>query len=61
MQPSARREWAAHWGRHVRSGGLLVSLVFPVKPEADPDVGPPFPVSPQLYRELLEPEGTWRM
>jgi hypothetical protein len=34
-----------------------VTLVFPVDPEADPAVGPPFPVTPELYRGLLLPAG----
>ncbi|GIL59487.1 hypothetical protein Vafri_14165 [Volvox africanus] len=56
MQPNARQQWAHHWGRHVRSGGVLVTLVFPVNSEADPNVGPPFPVSPELYSEMLIPQ-----
>ena len=57
MHPSMRQSWATHWSRHVRPGGLLVTLVFPIKPDEDPNVGPPFPVSPQLYTQLLGPHG----
>ncbi|GLC42206.1 hypothetical protein PLESTB_000642300 [Pleodorina starrii] len=57
MHPSARAQWAQSWGRQLRPGGLLVALVFPVNPEADPAVGPPFPVSPDLYTQLLGPQG----
>ncbi len=57
MDPPSRAQWAAHWSRHLAPGALLVTLVFPIMPDADPNVGPPFPISPQLYRELLEPHG----
>jgi hypothetical protein len=39
------------------AGGELVTLIFPVDPEADPTLGPPFPVTPQLYEDLLLPAG----
>ncbi|EFJ41367.1 hypothetical protein VOLCADRAFT_98678 [Volvox carteri f. nagariensis] len=57
MHPGDRQQWAQHWCRHVRSGGVLVTLVFPVNPEADPEAGPPYPVSPELYTQLLCPQG----
>ncbi|KXZ45501.1 hypothetical protein GPECTOR_54g243 [Gonium pectorale] len=57
MHPTMRQDWATHWARHLRPGGCLVALVFPIRPTADPNVGPPFPVSPQLYTELLVPKG----
>lgn len=57
MHPSAREQWAQSWARQIRSGGLLVTLVFPVNPDADLNVGPPFPVSPELYEQLLVTHG----
>jgi len=35
------------------SGGELITLIFPVDPTADPTQGPPFPVTPELYSDLL--------
>ncbi|PNW83917.1 hypothetical protein CHLRE_04g215600v5 [Chlamydomonas reinhardtii] len=57
MHPTMRLDWAATWAKNVKSGGTLVTLVFPINPAADPNVGPPFPISPALFRTLLEPAG----
>jgi hypothetical protein len=53
LPPQARRAWAEAWARHLAPGGELVTLIFPVDPGADPDAGPPFPVTPELYESLL--------
>ncbi len=42
MHPSMRHDWAKHWARHVKPGGRLVTLIFPVD-DRDPTDGPPFP------------------
>ena len=42
--------------RLLSADGELVTLIFPVK-EPVFDGGPPFCMSPQLVRELLEPRG----
>jgi hypothetical protein len=57
MHPDHRQTWASSWGRLIRPGGTLVTLIFPVLPDADPSVGPPFPISPELYTSLLPPAG----
>ncbi|KAG2482846.1 hypothetical protein HYH03_018237 [Edaphochlamys debaryana] len=57
MHPTMRHDWATHWARSLAPGGVLVALVFPVNPAADPNAGPPFPVTPELYKELLQPQG----
>jgi len=57
MHPTHRMDWAAAWARLLRPGGTLVTLLFPVDPAADPQHGPPYPVSEQLYRGLLQPAG----
>ncbi|KAG2432699.1 hypothetical protein HYH02_006683 [Chlamydomonas schloesseri] len=57
MHPSMRADWASTWAKSIKPGGTLVTLVFPINPDADPNVGPPFPISPALFRTLLEPAG----
>ncbi|KAI8463044.1 MAG: S-adenosyl-L-methionine-dependent methyltransferase [Monoraphidium minutum] len=57
LPPQARGAWAAAWAAHLAAGGQLVTLIFPVDPEADPGAGPPFPVTPELYESLLLPTG----
>lgn len=37
--------------------GYLITLMYPVDPHRDANDGPPFPVSPDLYRGLLQPAG----
>lgn len=51
LHPSMRANWAAGWARLLRPGGRLVTLVFPVG--KDPSQGPPWGVTPDLYRDLL--------
>ncbi|GFH27923.1 uncharacterized protein HaLaN_26317 [Haematococcus lacustris] len=43
LHPSLRPSWAAAWAKALRPGGLLITLIFPVDPAADPNHGPPFP------------------
>ena len=57
MHPSQRRDWATTWAGLIKSGGTLATLIYPVDPARDPDVGPPFPVRPELYQTLLPPAG----
>jgi hypothetical protein len=57
MQPSMRDDWAAAWAGHIKPGGQLVTLIFPVKADKPRDEGPPFPVTPELYTQLLTPHG----
>lgn len=55
LMPEMRPEWAAAWAGHLRPGGILATLVFPVDPEKMG--GPPHAVTPEIYKELLEPAG----
>lgn len=55
MHPDMRQDWAAAWGRHLRPGAQLVCLAFPLIPEGT--AGPPWPVTTQLYKDLLVPQG----
>lgn len=56
LHPSMFSEWAAAWGRAIAPGGVLVTLMFPVDPNHEGG-GPPYPVTPALYKELLEGVG----
>ncbi len=61
LPPDRREAWARKMHALLVPGGLLVTLVFPVREavwpprEVDPEVGPPFPVHPDLYRRYLRP------
>uniref|UniRef100_A0A6U0VE35 Thiopurine S-methyltransferase n=1 Tax=Polytomella parva TaxID=51329 RepID=A0A6U0VE35_9CHLO len=57
MHPSMRHEWATSWARVLRPGSKLLALEYPMDPSADVNAGPPFPVTPALYRQYLEPVG----
>ncbi|TBU55406.1 S-adenosyl-L-methionine-dependent methyltransferase, partial [Dichomitus squalens] len=50
--PPARR---GHWGRQmaaiVKSGGILITLIFPI--DDDAQTGPPYYARPQHYNEVL--------
>ncbi|EJF61498.1 S-adenosyl-L-methionine-dependent methyltransferase [Dichomitus squalens LYAD-421 SS1] len=50
--PPARR---GYWGRQmaeiVKSGGILITLIFPI--DDDAQTGPPYYVRPQHYNEVL--------
>ena len=47
-----RKDWGPSWHRILRPGGLLITLIFPVEDDQD-RVGPPWPVTPELYKDLL--------
>lgn len=56
LPPELREDWAKTMARIVRPGGELITLIFPVG--KDPKAGgPPFGVTPDIYRELLTPQG----
>jgi hypothetical protein len=57
MQPIQREDWAATWSHLIKPGGTLITLMYPVDPTRDPNVGPPFPVTPELYHKLLSASG----
>jgi hypothetical protein len=54
IEPERRAEWAARVDALLADGGELVTLIFPVT-GGDPSVGPPYPMTPDLVRDLLEP------
>ena len=57
MHPDMRGRWAEAWARQIMPGGELVTLMFPVDAAKPCDEGPPFPLTPALYTELLSPHG----
>lgn len=57
MHPDMRGRWAEAWASQIMPGGELVTLMFPVDAAKPRDEGPPFPLTPELYTELLSPHG----
>lgn len=55
LHPDMRSDWAAAWSRFLKPGGTLACLVFPVDPERQ--TGPPWPVTPDIYEDLLSKHG----
>eukprot|EP00242_Pyramimonas_sp_CCMP2087_P009158 CAMPEP_0198206694 /NCGR_PEP_ID=MMETSP1445-20131203/10226_1 /TAXON_ID=36898 /ORGANISM="Pyramimonas sp., Strain CCMP2087" /LENGTH=242 /DNA_ID=CAMNT_0043879475 /DNA_START=238 /DNA_END=966 /DNA_ORIENTATION=- len=55
LHPTMRADWAVTWGRLIKPGGMLVTLIFPVDPPRDD--GPPFCVHPDNYTAVLPPNG----
>ncbi|MFW6053382.1 MAG: methyltransferase domain-containing protein [Persicimonas sp.] len=58
IEPEMRRQWAERVDELLATGGELVTLIFPVFDPADnrdPLEGPPYPLTPDLVRDLLEP------
>lgn len=71
LHPGMRAGWAPAWARLLKPGGELITLMFPLPPAPGTaaetaggggvgetkEEGPPWPLTPQLYRELLLPNG----
>ena len=57
LHPAMRKDWAAAYARHLAPGASLACLAFPVVPAGEGQAGPPWPVKPQDYKELLLPLG----
>ncbi len=59
LPPALRDDWAHRMYDLLRPDAELVTLIFPVREPrwpplgSDPDVGPPYPVHPDLYRQHL--------
>ncbi|KAJ7660031.1 S-adenosyl-L-methionine-dependent methyltransferase [Mycena rosella] len=51
IPPSRRQEWGSQINSLIKSGGYLITLVFPLVPETD--VGPPWFVRPEHYLAQL--------
>ena len=50
LEPARRTAWATTMASIVKPGGQLWTIIFPI---SDHDGGPPFAVSPAVYRSLL--------
>lgn len=55
LQPSQREAWAKTWAQLIAPDGHLVTTIFPV--DSERTGGPPFPVTPEIYAQLLQPVG----
>eukprot|EP00884_Botryococcus_braunii_P018800 jgi/Botrbrau1/5603/Bobra.97_2s0026.2 len=55
LHPDMRRDWAKVWGSLIKPSGQLIAQLFPL--EAPGREGPPWPLQPELYDDLLIPEG----
>ena len=56
LDPSIRTDWASKMAALVKSGGLLMTLIFPITKE-EKIGGPPFQMSLELVESLLVPAG----
>lgn len=54
LDPSIRIQWAQKMARLIKPGGELLTLIFPI---IDRSGGPPFAMSLELVRSLVEPAG----
>lgn len=50
-----RPKWVEMVDRLLHPNGELIALIFPVLPDADPNQGPPYPLSPKIVTQLLAP------
>ena len=56
IQPHMRHKWAKKMSSLVEKGGMVITMMFPLGSELGED-GPPFTLTVDLYRELLESNG----
>lgn len=54
LDPSLRNTWAQKMSELLVSGGELLTIIYPI---CDKEGGPPFSVSLELYKEILESNG----
>ncbi|KAK9812317.1 hypothetical protein WJX73_001774 [Symbiochloris irregularis] len=57
LQPHQFKDWAAAWAKAIKPGGHLITLQFPLDTCEDGTKCPPWPMSKQLYADLLTPHG----
>jgi methyl halide transferase len=58
LHPSLRLRWGEQMAKLLHpTRGRLLTIIFPILPQADPIVGPPYPVSIEDYCMALEPYG----
>ena len=54
LHPDAREKWAAQMAKLLAPNGELVTLIFPI---VEKEGGPPYAMSMDLVKSLLEPLG----
>lgn len=54
LDPSIRSNWAKQMANVIKPGGLLMTVIFPIIEKVG---GPPFGVSLDAYKNVLEPAG----
>ena len=57
LSPSIRHLWASKMSILTKFGGLLFTLIFPIRDGDDGSKGPPHAVSLEVLASLLEPVG----
>ena len=57
MNVEDREKWAQSYARLLRRGGRLLTMIFPLRKMVDADTGPPYQISLDLARDLLEKVG----
>ena len=58
LKPEMREAWAKQMRQLLAPGGELLTLIFPLKSfHPDPTAGPPYLMSVDLVKGLLEPLG----
>ncbi|KDN52844.1 S-adenosyl-L-methionine-dependent methyltransferase, partial [Tilletiaria anomala UBC 951] len=51
LPPSFRSMWADIYSKVIKADGVLICMVYPI--HGDRPGGPPYSVSPQMYKDLL--------
>lgn len=54
IHPDYRPDWVKTLSRLLKKGAMLATLMYPLNETRPLDDGPPFPLSPELYHELLD-------
>lgn len=57
LDPSIRTDWATKMSQIIKSGGELLTLIFPIIDDESYTSGPPFKVTLETYSDLLIPAG----
>jgi len=59
LPPNLRPAWGRRTAELLITGGRLLTIMFPILPDADRMVGPPFPVTVEDYQQVLGPHGVF--
>ena len=57
LSPTLREAWGRRMEELLEKHGRLLTIMFPILPQADLSKGPPYPVSIQDYQNALMPHG----